>query len=231
MTALGALLGVLCLIGFYAWPTDLPTPSPIVDAWHTAIETSIAGGDRLRKPDPYDPTTISGIWIVYQGAYGNSASPANMALFVRITNIQQKEDTIESITYEALGLNTGRWEKLTHLPLLTSRACYGFGDLQGASMLDFSQNGLDIQLSNRAIKPNESVRGWQLLEYPDGFALSGVPLRCTVRDILGREQSTVLPFPAPDASESGVMTRGLVLTGRVDLSSYHRDYWSNMHAH
>jgi hypothetical protein len=116
--------------------------------------------------------------------------------------------------------------------MLTSQTCYGFGDLKGAAMLDFSQNGLAAQMSNRPIGPNQSVRGWDLLEYPDGFALSGTPMRCTVKDTLGLEFDTVTPFPNKDEEGTGLMTRMLVFTGiRQDLSSYHRDYWSNMHAH
>src|SRR5262249_5310334 len=208
-----------------------PASESATDPWHVAIETAIAGGGRgLAKPDKFDPTTISGIWIIFQGSYGDTASPANMALFIRITNRQPSPASIERIKYEALGLNTGKWHTLVRLPL-RYLGCYGFDDLKGARLLDFSQNSFPAQIENRSIAPNQSIRGWDLLEYPDGFQLSGTPLRVTITDLLHREFYTVVPFPEKDETGTNTQTRGLVATEKQDLSGYHRDYWTNTHAH
>jgi hypothetical protein len=92
--AIAFLVAICSGIGFVSWPVSIPTPPPsFSDEWHLTIETSIAGGARgLKNPDPYDPTTISGIWIVYTGSYGNSASPSNMAIFLKITNLFKEPD-------------------------------------------------------------------------------------------------------------------------------------------
>jgi hypothetical protein len=202
------------------------------DPFHMAIESVIAGGSRGRVGQ-YDPTTVSGIWITFQGSYGLSAAPASMAMFVRITNLLNRPQQIESLSYEALSLNTGDWHKLTRLSLRSRKAFYGFDNLKAAFPLDFSENGLDTQIADKPIDPGpaSAVRGWELLEFPDDFMLSGAPVRCTIKNTLGREYITVLPFPPKDKANSNTMTRSLVKNGpHEDLSSYHRDYWSNMHA-
>ena len=245
VSVIGAALSTVYWIVINLEVSRIATPSQTVTAspdlkpsepWHLAIETSLAGGSRgLEHPDPYNPATISGIWIVFTGSFGNTACPSNMALFVRITNLTDRPQTIEHLFFEALGLNTGKWQKLTRLPLAFNHAYYGFGNLKGAAPLSFQENALDGLLT-RPIPPGQenSVSGWDLIEYPDGFALSGTPLRCTIRDILGHDYQTVVPFPTADETNSGSINPRRVLQ-RIgpfeDLSGYHIDYWTNTHAH
>jgi len=163
--------------------------------------------------------TAAGFWIAYKGPYGDVICPANLAVFLRVVNLQQVPSMIEAFAVELPDPNH-RWVKLSRMDA-RRWAVYWALELRRARRVDVANSCFDAFVGDRSLQPRETVRGWALFELPKGveFVLPLV-LRIAIRDTLGMTTAEVVPVMKP-VEHDDVLSRGFRLIGpEVNLSRH-----------
>src|SRR5439155_21438730 len=108
--------------------------------------------------------TAAGFWIAYKGPYGDVICPANLAVFLRVVNLQQVPSMIEAFAVELPDPNH-RWVKLIRMD---ARRWSGYWalELRRARRVDVDISCFDAFVGVRSLLPKETVRGWALLLIP-----------------------------------------------------------------
>ena len=156
-----------------------------------AVENSALLSDSREWPN--------GFWLKYKYAAGDVLVPANLTLFLRIVNAESVPNHIASYSVE-MRTNDGRWIKLNRLESYGSVIYNAYpipthptvaSCLTNASLMDFSETGLDDQLerSEALVTPRGMIRGWAFFEYPVGLqhVVGRELIRVTVNDVTGRK--------------------------------------------
>jgi hypothetical protein len=163
-------------------------------------------------------------WLVF----GDIACPVHGLWFIRVTNTGTTPIMIDSYSVDVLD-NHNKWVSLT-----TMRANGAFyitpkdGDWTKASRLEIQQESFDRAISDKNIAPNETVRGWILLETAKGD-LGAVELqaRFHLKDVPGSD--SIRPIELLNISDSA-QPRSFKLIGKQDqdISQVKREFYSEV---
>jgi hypothetical protein len=168
-----------------------------------------------------------GFYLVYPSLHGETISPANAAIFLRLINLQSVPSMISKYGVE-IKIND-RWEKALKLDTRVAVIYVAFGGLNKAIPLREDTLLFDRFLSNHNLQPREVIRGWVLIEYPKSAGQVKPEFRVTVSDVAGASYvSGPLMSKADstnDAAQAATFSVGDKKTIR-DLSNTHVTYYS-----
>lgn len=179
--------------------------------------------------------TASRVFIGYRSSYGDTLSPVDVSMFIKLVNLQQVPSMIERLRVE-MKLDDSEWIKLVNIPLRGSTVFWaGPEGFKKVRKID-PTNSLDYLLADRPVQPHETIRGWVYLDMPtDYFAGEGtrIQYRVTARDSAGATLVYVTPTSvstarvAPPGTSDYIQTIPWhILPGYADISSFHRKYYS-----
>lgn len=165
-------------------------------------------------------------WLSYKSLHGDTLSPSNLALYVRLQNLQSKPSRIAgysvvfktgSKSAEAVTLDT-RMGQIYFIPN---------DDLSSASRVAETA-GFDVQLANRSyvIQPNESVEGWMLFEYPKEVPFFA-SAELSVHDTVGNAWSGPVDWSHASQQDTNLLGAEIPLVGSDDLRSFYRKYYDD----
>ena len=197
------------------------------------------------RPDPFsveiELAALSekrGFWgnrfyVGYKSGYGDTLSPADVTMFIKIVNLQQVPSMIERFRVN-IKLGDHEWMRLVHLPLRGNSVFWvGPEALQKAIGIN-PANGLDYLLAEKSIQPHEPIRGWAYLEVPKDYSAPDgtiVQYRVEIQDAAGISFEYSQPgLPAtkktapPGNSDQIQSMPWLVLPGYRDVSLFHLRY-------
>jgi hypothetical protein len=150
---------------------------------------------------------IGGIMASYPGEHGKMASPINLALYVRLTNLKQIPVMIERYSVAIGATQNGPWEVL--IPLSFTRIYLLQPQQDLTRVRPYNIKTLNNALYEFSIPPGAVVTGWAL------FVISEKPtkpnfLRFQILDSTGESSFHSVPFPTETApSEVSVHKGGL----------------------
>lgn len=171
-------------------------------------------------------------YLAYRSGYGDTVSPVDVTMFLKVVNLQQTRVMVQSFSVEMnLG---GRWTRLVRLIPRGGEIYFATEGLHKARRIDVRPNGFDYLIQDRYIEPRETVRGWAFFEIPENFKAplgTGVQYRVKIRDTAGREFVYTSPKEVlgsrPLAPGSDVaQPRDLHVKEWADLSGYHKKFYS-----
>jgi hypothetical protein len=183
-----------------------------------AVETAVRGTKR-----------DAGLFSV---AYNNNLlCPVSAVLYLRIVNLQAIPADITQLTVETESSKSrwifpASWVKGTNIP--DSMPLFSVGDPQSKSLrMELIGDRIQPILSTSPIQPNQTARGWLLVDMPPAYDSSPEPelLRITVRDSAGHSFSVVTSGPSGD--ENILHERGFKPAGKYDLTGYSISHLSN----
>jgi hypothetical protein len=169
----------------------------------------------------------NGFWLIYNSKYGLTRSPAQIALYLQVVNLQSVPSMIEVLNIEA-DARKQNWQKLLQFTIRGNLVVFALNDLSKAPKIDFEQGDLLSLLSKRPLQPHETVRGWVLCEIP--VDLSPSEYRFYLRDTAGIE-FTKTDSGEPASSGSDALSRAeLKFTKEShDIRRLHFTYYSEFH--
>jgi len=154
------------------------TPDSVKEPFSVTVETCL-----------FSTTFQQGgiFWVVDRFGPRRSKAPINAVLAVRVVNNQSIASMINRLTLEGNTVN-GKW-----IPLLLIRG--DMVQLFDVINNDFTKAGLltpimlDSMLENRAMSPNETVKGFLMLAYPRGNDQFNGKFRFAIADTGGAKYS------------------------------------------
>jgi hypothetical protein len=187
-------------------------------AFAVAVETSYVGNSR----------DAGQIFFAYNQRW---ISPAPIALFIRIVNLQQVPTNIRLLKVEILSIKhkwlPDSWLEPTHVP--DDVALIWVSPLPTpARRLALIGPRLTSILELRPIQPNETVAGWVLFDAPLEYDSAPQPpvFRITVRDTAGHKLSVIASGPTGD--NIAAPTRGFdITTDIVDVNGLQVKHFSD----
>ncbi|MGC2694884.1 MAG: hypothetical protein WA738_03755 [Candidatus Angelobacter sp.] len=206
-------------------PTPITTQSPLPALHHNKIAEPFVV-ELLGSMFSEDRDHGCGFWVRYKGAHGDTVSPANVALYLRIANAQAVPVTITSYTIESKNAN-GQWIRLFRIPTIATLPYYGI-DLQRTMVFREDNKFLDRMLQSGPIKARQYVVGWSIYEYPKAnSSYRFVPeYRITVEGALGEYYVKEIKAKG---DQDAIQTPELSFAGGgfQDLSGLHKEYYSD----
>ncbi len=170
--------------------------------------------------------TRSGVfWSTYKSKYGDTMSPAQLAIYIEIINLQNVPAAIDSYSVEALNAQN-QWIRLTrvNVGLGDLFLCFEGGDLRHAKKVD-TKNSFDYLLENKTLPPHEPVKGSAFFELPEDIQQT-TPYRIHVEDALGMSATQISGDFGP--SKNYVKSAPLNLAAEErDISGYYFRFFSD----
>jgi len=218
-----ASMGLAGALYIHSWLVPRQIPATRQEPFHVAIELSMVSDQK--------GFTGNRFWVAYRSGYGDTVSPVDIPMFIRIVNLQSVPSEISEYKVE-MRLGQSEWIKLVNIPVRGNEVFFG-SDLTRIRRIDVTPNALDYLLSDRSIQPHETVRGWALFESPTQyFAPMGTEIqyRMTFRDSAGIGSIHMFPVektigPQPPGSSDTVQSRLLYVKEWRDISAFHQKYY------
>lgn len=169
-------------------------------------------------------------WVTYRSMYGDTVSPVDALLILRIVNLQDGQSSIQKYSVEVQNQD-GSWAHLRRITPLGS-TFYNTrekGDLKTAREIDFSRNALDLLIFNRDLAAGATVRGWAFYEAPQNFKpvpSSPIQFRIIIRDSKN-DEVTILSASKQNSLGDSLGGGWFRVTGVTrDISGFHRKRYS-----
>lgn len=175
-------------LGFATWVCMGLAAALFAHSWFLSHQSAPAF---LLEPEAsviMDTKGVTGnrFWVSYRSGYGDTASPVDVFMFLRIVNLQSVQTQVLKLAVEAK-LGDRPWLKLVHIPQVGTQAYFG-GDLTHIRRVDLSRTGLDYLLQQRLLQPHEPVRGWAFFEVPGDYSAPNgmtIQYRISITDTAG----------------------------------------------
>jgi len=209
----------------------------------------------VRSAMIYDGEGPLSLYMVgYDSMYGKTASPVFYLMHIRIVNQQDIPATIEAYSVAVSANETGPWENLMPIPLLSSdlyalgiltsgvgrlavpRGAYRLGtpmrpeDMTHAALLN-PQPKLESELLGREIQPHKTIGGWAAFDLRNRSVRTVRNyFRITLRDSANRSVVSIAPTPRRQQQDSETDTQvGFIDRAGpvVDISQFHVRYYSD----
>ncbi len=163
------------------------------------------------------------LYLASPGINGTKICPANLALYLRLQNLQEIPARLSGWNLE-LGYGD-KWADAVKLDSRFGAMYFVADDPKKARRID-SRNGFDVQLAARSyvIKPGDPVEGWALFEYPKSFPNFAGAYKLSVRDTLGHGWSAIVSWPDPKQNNTNLLGGLLSFTGSEDVSNFTVSY-------
>jgi hypothetical protein len=204
------LCGLVIGVGF-VWRTRTPQPFSVVAGTQL--------GDTKRG-------TRSGVfWATYKSKYGDTMSPAQLAIFIEIVNLQPVSAIVRAYKVEAVSIKTKNWIKLIRVDVRFGDVffCFQGQDPHHAKKVD-THNALDYLLPDKTIPSHDAVRGWAFFELPEDID-PNEPIRITVEDASGMTASQITSL---EPRSDYIQTADLNLAAEErDISGYYFRFFSD----
>jgi hypothetical protein len=220
-------------------PAHIATKSVITanEAFAVAVET------RIWVPGPSKNSAGTGFWALNSGPNGCSLSSIDVALFIRIKNLQSRKVMITAYNVFALGGQLQRFRPrfsqlfliLGHgvikphtgtslplqLPVPSGNAGmmvqFPFEEADPGEASPLIGDFLDTEIGEHYLEPGDSARGWAFFKYPtNGFVPAS--MRITVSDDLNHTFDYKIPDVQGNPSGDNLV-RVLAYGATVNLSS------------
>lgn len=162
------------------------------------------------------------LYLASRGAEGMCIYPANLALYLRLQNLQEIPSRLAGWNLElAYGAD---WVRAVELDSRFGTMYLVTDSPKNAGRLDNSV-GFDGQLMSRShvLKPREIVEGWALFQYPKAHPFFAGGYKLTVWDTLGHKWSGVVSWPDPKQANN-LLGGSLKFTGMDDVSTFRVKY-------
>jgi hypothetical protein len=159
-------------------------------------------------------STVTGFVFMFQRGGKYTVVPINLALYMRIANLQSTSSTIEQYGVEAK-TDDGVWVPMIRLE---SRAYDLFyapdGRLDKAGQIKVIL--LDEELTAHSLRSGDKARGWAFFEYPEDTTLYRLTheYRVTVTDHKGTTFITGELSPQEDTTNKGIQD---AVIGKTDI--------------
>jgi len=159
------------------------------------------------------------LYLVSPGIAGTTICPANLALYLRLQNLQTIPARLSGWSLE-LGYGN-KWIEPIKLDSRFGTMYFVGNDPKKAGRVD-SQSGLDVQLASKSyvLKPNEVVEGWVLFEYSKDFPFFAGGYKLSVKDTLGHEWSGIVSWPDPKQKNTNLLGGSLRFVGLDDVTIF-----------
>jgi hypothetical protein len=160
-------------------------------------------------------STAAGVYL--QSGIGKDAAlyPANVAVFLTITNRRNRVVMIKNLSVE---MQTFKGEFI-ELDDLSGSGMIAYGGVapNNLSLIRDTDRFLENVIKGRQINPYEPIRGWLFLQYPKdiGPRFQAV-IRLTISDYSGDPSFTTEPLKAKEEKTS--QPAGMLLDAPIDLS-------------
>ncbi len=161
------------------------------------------------------------LYLASPGAEGKCIYPANLALYLRLQNLQEIPSRLAGWNLE---LEYGPdWVRAVELDSRFGTMYFG-DNAKNAGRLD-NNVGFDVQLDSRSyvLKPLEVVEGWALFQYSKAHPFFAGGYKLTVWDTLDHKWSGVVSWPDPKQGDN-FLGGSLKFTGIDDVSTFHLKY-------
>jgi len=157
------------------------------------------------RPQRFPEGLVGGgwFWLVHNRPNRPTASPVSVVAFLRIVNLQNVQSTLDWYSLE-IEIGTNDWRKLIHMDARLGKVLWQLEvDKEFKDMLEvnLSENGLDYLLSDRAIPPHGTVRGFAFFEIPGTYNINETKnfrLRIHIKDTAGVEFEGIMPTHITD---------------------------------
>jgi len=159
------------------------------------------------------------LYLASPGITGTTICPANLALYLRLQNLQTVPVRLSGWSLElAYG---DKWIEPVKLDSRFGTMYFVTNDPKKAGIVD-SQVGFDAQLAAKSyiLKPNDPVEGWALFEYSKDFPVFAGDYRLSVKDTLGHEWSGIVSWPDPKQRNTNLLGGLIKFTGVGDVSPF-----------
>jgi hypothetical protein len=218
----------------------IPAKAPL---FAVAVET------KMFVPGPSKDIAGTGLWGVSRGGRGCIMWSADLAIFIRIRNLQSTRVMITAYNlygiggeYHRIRLDLSepfRFVQRGRIPL-PMQMPPGSGNMNGGffqvkfEATDFSRGYpvqaelLDRQIGEHYIEPNSIVRGWAFFEYPSNAAIPAM-LTIYITDDLGHVSSYQIP-DEPGDRLGDTLPRVMTYGSPIDLSLCVRQRIENAHS-
>jgi hypothetical protein len=169
------------------------------------------------------------ISVVYSGSKGVTISPANVALFLSITNLRETPVMLADYTVEVL-TDDEQWAPLIRIPAIPAFGSQAYMGRDLAKLNPIPDNSifLESQLAGKAIQPHNPARGWALFEYPHNYGPGFMQeFKVTIKDYDGVVFVSPILIPSPSSGGGAQMQSLLFSPKTVDMSRAHVKFWSD----
>ena len=232
-TRLGLVLTLIAIAlsaVFYWWPRSPDTVSQQKPSFSVAAETLLTVSNReiISSTSPYLMAYRHGEEIVL--------SPITDLIYIRVTNNRTTPLIIDYYSAEVRSTKQPQWKKTECLNRVASLA-------EGKLFIADTNEGLaaafettlidplfDQAIKDRSISAGEAVKGWLLVERPEG--LDGEPntrkWRFRVRDVNNNEAISEIAEPIGKSLRESLMIRGFKLGEKRDIRQLRLMYYSDI---
>jgi hypothetical protein len=231
-------LGLVC--GFVAWVVLGAACALYIHHHYITDEEALA--HTQQSPQPFSAAVEFVIgsnkrgmdshwWVVYNRPEGLTASPAHVAMFIRLINLKPVPARIAAYSVE-LQNEKNEWVKLIRVsPPFPLDLYECFGTLKKCvERNEMMMHGLDRPITE-TMSPHDPIRGWAFFEVPEEVRIERAdPARIVIRDMEGAETALIikLEHPSLDQGEDSVQPIMLGHAGAErDLSGCQLMYWSD----
>jgi hypothetical protein len=116
-------------------------------------------------------TESTGFLRLYPTSFGNKLAPIQMLVYLSIRNNSEYEQIIQGVKVE---IKSGTSWRPVRCLSKGSGIFTAFNGIEKASLEDFNENDLIVNLGNSTIKSNNIVQGWLFLEFEKEFRSQNV---------------------------------------------------------